>query len=375
MSFNPGAIVEKAAAKYLNAIPYAAEKNIIPYTGMNGKWLPSPHEGNTWWTGGFWPALLWQFYHVTGDERFAADARRTQGLLHHELLNRHEGLHHDVGFMYKLPFGAENFLFPSDENKKTLLRCADILAGRFNPLGFIKAWNGADRCGWAIVDCMMNLPLLYWASANSGDPRYKKIADLHAAFSMRHFVRPDGSCNHIVISDPETGEILEMPAGQGYVSGSSWTRGQAWALYGFALAYENTGKQEYLDTAKRVAHYFIANIRTDGLIDCDFRQPESPEKLDNIAGACAASGLILLSSLVPQLEKRLYREAAIRLLRAMDDLCADYSQENYGVLTKCTAAYHSDDAGTHTNIVYGDYFFIEALLRLEGRALPLWGLA
>jgi Highly conserved protein containing a thioredoxin domain len=365
---------EKSMEKYAATIKTAAEQGIIPYSGLKDKWQGSPQERNTWWTGGFWPALMWQFYNFSKDETFLKEARRVQDILHHELLYAYEGLHHDVGFMFKLSFGAENQLFPSNELEKTILRCADLLAGRFNPLGFIKAWNGEDKCGWAIVDCMMNLPLLYWASAHSGDPRYKKIADIHAHFTMENFIRPDGSSNHIVISDPETGEILKKPGGQGYAEGSSWSRGQSWALHGFVLAYINTKNPEYLDTAKRIAHYFIANIREDGLVDCDFRQPKTEERLDNIGGACAASGLLLLETLVPELEKPMYRDAAVKMLRAMDEKCADYSMDTYGVLQKCTAAYHDDGAGRHINIVYGDYFYLEALYRLMGGELMLWGL-
>ena len=130
-------------------------------------------------------------------------------------------------------------------------------ASRFNPHGFIRAWN-EDRTGWAIIDCMMNLNLLYHAGEWTGDPRFRMIAMRHADTAMEHFVRADDSGNHIVIFDPETGAVLDTPAGQGFAPGSAWSRGQAWALYGFALSYIHTGKKEYLTVSQRVAEYYLS---------------------------------------------------------------------------------------------------------------------
>ena len=130
-------------------------------------------------------------------------------------------------------------------------------------------------------------------------------------------IRPDGSSNHICCLDPMTGEMLDNPGGQGYESGSSWSRGQAWALYGFALSYRHTGDQKYLDAAKRVAHYFIANlVRSDFLPLCDFRQPSEPVYYDSTAGACAACGFLEIAEHVGELEKPLYVDAAMRVLKA-----------------------------------------------------------
>jgi unsaturated chondroitin disaccharide hydrolase len=362
---------DKLVQKFEQTAPRATEQGVVPYRGARGAWLGPPFDGNGWWTNGFWPALMWQLFAGTGDERFAAEARRVQALLREELL-LHERMNHDVGFMFLLSFGAEARLTDDPRAAAVTLQAADLLAGRYNPAGFVRAWNGRGREGWAIVDTMMNLPLLHWATEHTGDPRYAAIAGRHADTAERCFVRPDGSCNHIVIFDPRTGEVLATPGGQGYAEGSAWSRGQAWALYGFALAHRNTGEPRYLDTAKRVAHYFIANIRADGLTDCDFRQPPGEERLDNIAGACGACGLLMLADAVPENQAGAYRAPALRMLRALDALCADWSPEVYGVLQKCTAAYHDDGAGRHINITYGDYFFIEAVARLRGTDPMLW---
>ncbi len=362
---------DKIARKYAAQIPNAAQAGILPYRGVRDKWLPSPSERNSWWTGGFWPALMWQLYAATKDGAFAGEARRTQALLKEELAVHH-GLHHDVGFMYLLSFGAEWRITGDETQAAVVHHAANLLAGRYNPAGFIRAWNGKGREGWSIIDTMMNLPLLYWATEYTEDPRYAAMADRHIEMATRNFIRPDGSSEHIVVMDARTGEVVETRGGQGYENGSSWTRGQAWALHGFTLAHRNTGNADYLNTAKRIAHYFIANIRPDGLIDCDFRQPRNEERFDNIAGACAASGLLMLADAVPPLEAPLYRDAAVKMLRAMDELCADYTLDTFGVLQKCTAAYHDDGNGRHVNIVYGDYFFLEALARILGTDPGLW---
>jgi len=274
--------------------------------------------------------------------------------------------------MYLLSCGGNWMLNEDRDSRRNLLHAATILAGRFNLAGgYIRAWN-EKRAGWAIIDSMMNVSLLFWASRETGDPRYRQIAVRHADTATREFVRADGSCNHIVIFDPDTGKALSKPAGQGYAEGSSWSRGQAWALYGFTLCYLSTSNERFLKTACRIADYFMANIRPDGLTDCDFRQPADVERIDNIAGACAACGLIELSRISGIKRAQDYFDAAERMLRAMDTLCADYTEQTPGVLQKCTAAYHNDGAGTHVNIVYGDYFFVEALAKLHGSDPMLW---
>jgi unsaturated chondroitin disaccharide hydrolase len=219
---------------------------------------------------------------------------------------------------------------------------------------------------------MMNLSLLYWASRQTGDPRFEQIACIHADTALREFVREDGSCNHIVIFDPVTGVALEKPAGQGCAVGSSWSRGQAWAMYGFVLSYMATRKPRYLHTARRIADYFVAHIRRDGLTDSDFCQPPEQERIDNIAGACAACGFLELQKYVEPDAAAVYHAAANKLLHALAELSADWTDATTGVLTKCTAAYHDDGAGTHVNIVYGDYFFAEALAKLNGTDPMLW---
>ncbi len=360
-----------AVRKFSRGARAAAEQNIIPYKFENGNYVGSPFDGNSWWTGGFWPGLMWQLFNSTGDATFKTEALRVERMLTAEF-RRFELLNHDVGFMYLLSAGAHYRMTGDAQAFADTLHAANLLAGRFNPAGFIRAWQGEDRIGYAIIDCMMNLNLLYWASEQTGDPRFAAIAKIHTETTMREFLREDGSSCHIVIFDPATGETLERPAGQGYAEGSSWSRGQAWALYGFTLNGINSGDRRYIDVARRCAEYFISHIREDGLTDSDFCQPKDAERIDNIAGAVAACGLLELSRQVDEAEGNRYYNAALRLLKAQYELCADLDERNGGILQKCTASFHDDGAGRHVNILYGDYFFVEALCKLRGTDAGLW---
>ena len=360
-------MIQKLDRKMRFAVGKAREVDYMPYSTADGQWKKTDIG---WWTNGFWPANMWQMYRMTGDELYRDEALRAEKMLDKALMD-FKNLSHDVGFMWLIHSGVRYALEQNADSFDRVLYAADMLAGRFNPNGFIRAWNGQGREGWAIVDCMMNLPLLYWATEITGDPRYKLIAMRHADTTIAHFVRPDGSCNHIVIFDPETGAFLDNPGGQGYESGSSWSRGQSWALYGFVLSWLHTGKQEYLDTAKRIANYFISQITDDWMPRCDFRQPAEPVLKDNVAGNVAACGLLELARALPELEGGFYFDAAIRILKAQEQDAANWELNDPAIFTKCTSAWH-DLPGRHITMTYGDYYFIEAVNKLRGDGLLFW---
>ena len=237
-------------------------------------------------------------------------------------------------------------------------------------VGYEDLVPGSDTRGWAIIDCMFNICLLYWASEESADPRFRQIAMMHADTVMENFIRPDGSVCHIVEFDPETGVMVKSHGGQGYAEGSSWTRGQGWALYGFANSYTHTGKQEYLDTAKKVAHYCIANIPENGIIPVDFRQPTQPAWEDSCGACIIAGGLLEVAKHVPELEKEMYIRAAVKILKAIAETRADFTKDCDAIVQNCTGAYH--DSRHHFTMVYADYYFIEALYKLTGTGILLW---
>ena len=360
--------MERMARKLRITAENAAAEGIIPYQSAAGKWIGNPYDGNSWWTGGFWPGLMWQLHQLTGDRFFMDEARRVEKLLTDEFRSFLR-LNHDVGFMYLLSCGADAKLTGDAQAETDLLHAASLLMGRFNPAGFIRAWNEPERVGFAIIDCMMNLALLYRASRDTGDPRFRQTAKIHADTTLREFLRDNGSVSHIVEFDPETGKRIREHPGQGYALGSQWSRGQAWGLYGFSLAYRHLQDPKYLQAAEKIAANFVSHIRPDGLTDCDFCQPPDEERIDNIAGAIAACGLLELAGLAG---KEAWKTAAEQLVGGLLAHCADWSGSHCGILTHCTASYHNDGAGRHTNIVYGDYFLVEALMKLCGKDPDLW---
>lgn len=344
----------------------------IPYIAEDGVYKEDKAETDiVWWTNGFWPGMLWQMYHATGDDKYKISAEGVEVKLD-KAFDVYTGLHHDVGFMY-LHSAVANYRITENERSKARgLHAAHLLAGRYNPRGkFIRSWN-RDRSGWVIVDSMMNVPLLYWAAETIGDPRFTYVAMDHVDTVMKNTVRSDGSCNHIIVLDPENGQLLETPGGQGYESGSSWSRGQAWAIYGFTLSYHYTKKEEYLATAKKVAHYFMSNVQETGDVAIvDFRAPKEPVYWDSTAGVCAACGMLEIAKYVPELEKDFYIDAAIRILKSTDEEFCNWDV-NYDSIVAMGSGSYFTEHDRHVPIIYGDYFFIEAVLRLLDKDILIW---
>ena len=181
--------LNRIADKFRATAEKAAKEGIIPYKSAEGKWIASPYDGNSWWTGGFWPGLMWQLWTLTGDVFFRDEARRVGQMLTDEF-RTFQKLNHDVGFMYLLSAGADAKLTGNEQARTDTLHAASLLMGRFNPAGFIRAWNEPERTGYAIIDCMMNLALLYRASRETGDPRFRNTARIHADTTLREFLRP-----------------------------------------------------------------------------------------------------------------------------------------------------------------------------------------
>jgi len=352
-----------------------AERNRgrIPYTTKDNRFDDQSIDNINWWTNGFWGGMMWQLFHATENSLFREVAEENEKQLDAVLMDS-SGLDHDNGFKW-LPTSVANYRFSGNEaSKNRAILAANNLAGRFNPAGsFIRAWNDhfdGDNIGWAIIDCMMNLPLLYWASEETKDPRFKHIANSHADMAIQNFIRKDGSANHIVEFNPETGEFVKTYGGQGYKEGSSWTRGQAWALYGFALSYLHSRDQKYLDTARKVADYFISNIPDTGFIPVDFCQPEDCSLEDSTASAIAACGLLEIAKVLGIEKGTKYKEAAIILLKALGEHRCNWDKESDNLLEKCTAAFH--DKEHEFSIIYGDYYFIEAIWKLTGQEFFIW---
>ena len=371
--------VLEALEKIRKKLEVTSEKNKdkIPYkTDENGDYddnsdIRDDGSGLDWWTNGFWGGTLWRMYEDTGKERYAEIARISEEKLK-SCFDNFYGLNHDVGFMYMLTAGADYRLTGNKDSLKTVLRAANLLAGRFNPVGgYIRAWNDmwGSNVGWAIIDCMMNLSLLYYASEITHDPRFANVARLHANTVIDCFVRKDGSCCHIVEFDPYTGKRIKSLGGQGFGTGSSWTRGQAWGLYGFMISYIHTGDKRYLDTAIRIADYCLANIPDNGIIPIDFRQPAEPA-LEDSCGACIMAGGYLELARELGEKGKVYLDAGKKILKAIAETRCDYSLDCDAFVQNCSVAYHSNDH--HITMNYADYFFIEALHKLADIGSFYW---
>ena len=344
----------------------------LPYTAENGKYDDMSKKTVYAWTNGFWPGLMWLLYIDTKQDVYRNTAENAEAILDKAFDEEYECLNHDVGFMWSLSSGVNYQLFGGLRSKLRTLKAAGVLASRFNANGgFIRAWNGENREGYTIIDCMMNIPLLYRASEITGDPRFSAIADSHAALTMHKHVRADGSVYHVLNFDPITGELLSYPPSQGYDSEkSAWSRGQAWAIYGFTLAYCHSHKIEYLDTAKRVSHYFIANLRQSNIPPCDFRAPKKPVYYDTSAGLIAACGMLEIARCVNVYEKELYFEAALAILKETAKQHVDFTAESQYIVEDSTEAYFH--ARHNIPMVYADYYFTEALYKLRGNQLLFW---
>ena len=316
-------------------------------------------------------------FHETGKARFGEIARISEEKMD-ACFARFYGLHHDVGFMWRPTAAADYDLTGNEESLRRALHAATLLAGRFNAAGrFIRAWNDipgsdSDTRGWAIIDCMMNLSLLYWASEHTGDPRFKHIATAHADTVIRHFVREDGSVKHICAFDPESGEYLHSFGGQGYAHGSAWTRGQGWGLYGFMISYRHTGAERYLRTAEKIGDYVVTKVPENGIIPVDFDQPAEPAWEDSCGACVIACGLLDLAACpdISSEKRRIYLQTALRILFALADSRADWSPDTDSIVQNCSAAYHNPEH--HFTMVYADFFFTEAITKLRGTSLFMW---
>lgn len=321
------------------------------------------------WTIGFWPGILWHAYAVTKEEKFRSLAVMLEEEMDEVLLDP-ERYSHDVGFMWLLSAVADYRLTGSKASANRGLRAAYILAGRFNPAGgFIRAWEGSEdeKRGYAIIDCMMNLPLLYWASEYTKDPRFRNIAVRHSDTTLTYFIREDGSSKHICVFDPEDGRYIKNLGGQGYDENSAWSRGNAWALYGFTSGYQHTGKREYLDTAMKCADFFLEHLPEDGVPFADFLAPkETNTHKDSSAAAIAASGLALLSALTEGKKSVYYKSQAERIVCSLYENYRDVPGSE-AILKHGCGAYHAPESILDVGLIFGDYYFVEALLRLDDR--------
>ena len=362
-----------AEAKVIRNIEQIGER--FPTVARNGRYQTMEHPGE--WTDGFWPGMLWLTYARTGEKKAKALAERCEERMD-ALLCMPENTAHDVGFMWTLSAVANYKLTKNPMSRRRGYRAAKYLASRFNPVGYIRSWGdipGENTESWSIADNLMNLPILYWAAKEWAEPGFSMIAKRHTDTMLHTLLREDGSANHIIKLDPYTGEVIADRTDcarytQGRNVDSAWTRGQAWVIYGMALGYRYTKCQQYLNAAKRCGHYFLAALDESGVPPIDFRYGSDEPGRDSSAGAIAACGLMEIADSAAEDEKNMYLGGAKKILEGLASHCLA-EEENQNILKHGATHFHATDT-RDVGLIYGDYFYMEALNRICGKPTIFW---
>lgn len=329
------------------------------------------------WTSGFWVGMLWQAYQYDKDEQFLSAAREKTSQMQERLSNNANLDTHDIGFLYTPSTGAKWQIEKDETAKEMTIKAADRLMERYREtIGVFQAWgspNDPEQGGRIIIDCMMNMPLLFWASEVTGEIKYKVAATNFVDMARRYLVRGDDSTYHTFYFDQKSGQPIRGATQQGYSDGSTWTRGQAWAVYGFALAYRYTKDKNYLETALRTANYFINHLPEKVIVDWDFDAPQDKDiKPDSSASAILVCGLHELLQLIEQ-ESEEYKKIKTVLEQTMDHLINEYTTdfESQGLLDHGSYSVR-EGKSPDDYVIWGDYFYLEALLRLEKGFHGFW---
>ena len=316
------------------------------------------------WTSGFFPGILWQLYELTGKELWLENAQKFTKQIEIEKFN---GTTHDMGFKIYCSFGNAYRLTEENSYRAVIIEAATKLSERFNPVtGCIRSWDhNSDKWQFpVIIDNMMNLELLFEATKLTGDPSFKEIAVSHANTTMKNHFRKDYSTYHVVDYDQQTGKVLNKNTHQGFSDESTWSRGEAWALYGYTLCYRETQDEKYLEQAQKIASFILNHPRLpkDLIPYWDFNAPEIPnEPRDASAASIIASALYELSSYSDSNNQ--YREKADVVMKNLEKNYMTGKGDAGGfILLHSTGSFPSNKE-VDVPLIYGDYYFLEALLR------------
>lgn len=322
------------------------------------------------WTSGFWPGQLWYAYEGTKDEKLKQEAERfTSQLLP---LSQEPAFDHDLGFQVFNSYGHAYRLTGNEEYKKVVLRTADTLATLYNPqVGTILSWpRSVPNMEWpqhnTIIDNMINLELLFWASKNGGTKGLYDIAVKHAETTMENHFRKDYTSYHAVVYDKDTGKRIKQVTHQGYADETMWARGQSWAIYGYTMVYRETKDEKFLDFAQKVTDVYLERLPEDLIPYWDFDAPGIPnEPRDASAAAVTASALLELATFVKDKTKaKHYRKVAEQMIESLSSANYQSRDKNSALITHVTG-HKPNGTEIDTSINYGDYYYIEALVRLK----------
>lgn len=336
-----------------------------------------PPIENVEWTNGFWTGMLWLAWELSGEARYRAAAECQVESFADRIARRVVVDHHDLGFLYTLSACAADRLTGSQVGRDAGIEAARLLLARFDPVAkVIQAWGDMrdpEQRGRMIIDCNLNLPLLYWATAVTGEPQFAKAADLHLKQASRLLVRPDASTFHTFYVDTQTGAPRHGSTHQGFSDDSSWARGQAWGIYGFALGWRHTGRTDLVDLAAKLANHFLNRLPADGICCWDLIFTDEQTSRDSSAAAIAACGLLELANALPVSNdaRNTYAAWAWRIVNTLGARYLAPIDGSNAVLTR--AVYHMPNRiGVDEACIWGDYFYLEALMRLRRVWQPYW---
>lgn len=364
---NIGNIIKVAVSQYRSAVIEYKDSTLFPRSTKPDGTLYSVNSGD--WCSGFFAGTLWELYALTKDSLFRNAAIKWSVALEKEQYNTTT---HDLGFMMYNSFGNGYKLISDSNFKKIIIQSSKSLITRFHPkVGVIRSWDFGSWQYPVIIDNMMNLELLFEASKLSGDDSYKIIAIKHADHDMQNHFRKDYSSYHVVDYDSVTGKAIKKQTNQGYADESAWARGQAWGLYGFTVIYRYTKDKKYLEQANHIAEFILTNPNypKDGVPYWDFNDPKIPATYrDASAGAVVASALLELKNYVGKVKSDMYFKQAEKILTTLStpEYLASSGNCNF-VLKHCVGNWPKGKATGEidASINYGDYYYLEALLRYK----------
>jgi unsaturated chondroitin disaccharide hydrolase len=363
-------LIDSAIRKAAEQYKYLGTQ--LPADMLPKTWYPltkkfEPSKSN-WWCSGFYSGTLWYLYEYTKDGALQDEARRAEKIIEKEKNNTGT---HDLGFMMYCSFGNDLRLHPkTKETEDILVTSAKSLSTRFNPtIGCIKSWDHGTYKFPVIIDNMMNLELLFWATQHTGDSSFYKIAVTHANTTIKNHYRPDYSSFHVIDYDPGTGAVYAKKTAQGYADYSAWARGQAWGLYGYVVMYRCTKNKVYLNQAQKIAAFLLNHPRlpSDKIPFWDYDTPEIPATYrDASAAAITASALIELSGYSEAVSSKKYLSNAEQILRSLST--PTYTAPigtNGGFILKHSSGHVPGNSEVDVPLTYADYYYIEALMRYK----------
>ena len=367
LSHDTGELFEQSFTFAHKQVKKMIEKNpmMYPLHTEDGHWR---HEGQVWthWSDGFLPGMMWMFA-----KRAEADSAEAKFWLENATkytkpieARKHERDAHDLGFLFLSTYYRWHSMTKDPAHREVLIEAGRTMATRFQEKGgYLRSFVAENSL---FIDTMMNVGIIFYAARETGDRRLREIAMRHARTTRRVLVRGDGSTAHEGIFDTDTGEFLRQATHQGYRGDSCWSRGLAWAMYGFTTCYEYSRDPHFLESAQACADFYITNAPGDGVPPWDFNAPlENRILLDTSAAAICAAGLLRLCRLAPDSMKgHLYWSTAVRILRSLCEKHLAKSDPKWEGILKGGVYHVHKGLGVDESVMWGEYFFCEALDRV-----------